>query len=228
MNPYTFILDSRIIDLADNYPWIIPIIDTFQMDTDSSITVAEIAENKNINIELLVEIITNAIVRGIPEYTIPTLNNGNSINDTINYIITHHHLYLRTELPRLIKSTEKVIEKDSNSCNYLAELLLFLQGFDIALVKHLNKEEIEVFPFITHTDYEVINDGLRQAILLMEFEHNHVSNALNHLSLITDNFTIENGTNARMKELIASLKMMARTFDEHLNLEEQLIHDLIF
>jgi iron-sulfur cluster repair protein YtfE (RIC family) len=228
MNAYLFILDSRICDLSDNYPWLISLFDILQVNTKSSTTVAELANDKNIETELLVNIISNAIIRGIPDYTMPSLDTGHTINDIVSYIITHHHLYLRSELPRLISSASKIISELHAMPEYLPELVLFLNGFKISLCNHFDKEESEVFPYISHHDNEIINDGLRQAILLMEFEHNHVSSSLNQLSLITENFHINISSDTRIKELINSLKTLTTTFDEHLCLEEKLIHDLLF
>lgn len=228
MNAYLFILDSRICDLADNYPWLVSLFDILQVNIKSSITVAEFAVENNIETELLVKIISNAIIRGIPDYTMPSLDAGHTISEITNYIITHHHLYLRSELPRLISSASKIISEYHEIHDYMPELVLFLHGFNISLCNHFDKEEKEVFPYISHQDNDKMNDGLRQAILLMEFEHSHVSSSLNQLSLITDNFHIDINADARIKELINSLKELAKTFDEHLCLEEKLIHDLIF
>jgi iron-sulfur cluster repair protein YtfE (RIC family) len=228
MNPHLFILDSKICDLTDNYPWLISIIDILHIDINSSATVAEISKNDNIKVDFIAKIILNAIIRGIPDYTIPTLDTGHTINDIVNYIVTHHHLYLRTELPRLIKSGQQINYTNYDSSSFLPELLVFLQGLNITLNNHFDKEETEVFPFIVHENSDVINNGLRQAILLMEFEHSHVNKALNQLSLMTDNFHIGIDANTRIKELIISLNKLTKTFDEHLYLEEQLIHDLIF
>ncbi len=229
MNSYLLILDSKICNLTENYPWLVSIFDVLQVNINTSLTVTEISDDLNIDTELLVDMILNAIIRGIPNYTIPSIGTGHSITDIANYIITHHHLYLRTELPRLIKSIGEIISSDTDEkYSYFGELMLYLHQFNIMLNNHFNIEESTVFPYITHADNDVINDGLRQAILLMEIEHEKVSTALYQISLITSDFEIKMDASCRIKDLITSLQILTKTFEEHLNLEEQLIHDLIF
>jgi regulator of cell morphogenesis and NO signaling len=112
-------------------------------------------------------------------------------------IVGHHHLYLRTELPRLGAMLDKVVARHGESNPHLSELQRTYIAMWDELRNHMMKEEMVLFPHVVRLEGAQANgmaaprfhcSTVLQPIHVMEEEHRSAGNALAKMRALTNNY----------------------------------------
>jgi regulator of cell morphogenesis and NO signaling len=111
----------------------------------------------------------------------------------IDHIVSTHHAYLGSELPRLSAMTEKVAMVHGRNHPELLACRDVFAGFRAELESHMGKEENVLFPMIKVLESasslpESHCGTVQNPIRMMEHEHDDAGRALAKLRELTDGF----------------------------------------
>jgi len=116
-----------------------------------------------------------------------------SLTALADHIQQTHHVYLKSELPRLQPLIEKIAAKHSDKNPKLVQLPYIYGAFRCELEAHMAKEEQVLFPLIRQIDAGSANGAcacgsIENPIGVMEIEHQHAGDALGLMRGLTDDF----------------------------------------
>jgi len=150
----------------------------------------------------------------------------------VEHIVSTHHEYLKSELPRLQKRLEAVYaahrERDSAT---LASLpgIFFLMREELTL--HMQKEERMLFPAIAVAE-RAIQKGFRPSfpfgslanpIRVMLGEHDSAGSALEQIRRITRNYELPAHACETYRALLVGFQELERDLHMHIHLENNLL-----
>ncbi|GLH73804.1 iron-sulfur cluster repair di-iron protein [Geothrix limicola] len=148
--------------------------------------------------------------------------------DLLDHIVTTHHDYLRTELPRLDTLLEKVLRAHGENHPELDEVFDIYQALSMDLMPHLMKEEQILFPFIRRLEAgqapEACFASVQSPIRVMESEHEAVGGLLVRLRACTNEYTAPADGCATFRALYDGFKTLEEDLHLHIYLENQILH----
>jgi len=138
-----------------------------------------------------------------------------SLTDLIDHILTRHHAWLKTELPRLSRLQQKVTAAHGKSLVPLGETFEALRQ---ELAAHMMKEEMILFPMIRAGSAAVANP-----IRVMEHEHDSAGRALEHMRAVTGNYALPADACNSYRALFAGLQELEADMHQHIHLENNIL-----
>ena len=151
------------------------------------------------------------------------------IDTLIDHILQTHHVYMKTELPRLESMLAKVASVHGDRLPALAPVFGPLKQ---ELEGHLMKEEMVLFPLI-RVLAEANRSGLpappshcgsvRNPLRVMLMEHDHAGDALGDLRRLTNNYTLPEGACNTFRALYHGLTEMEADLHQHIHLENNIL-----
>lgn len=151
-----------------------------------------------------------------------------TLTELANHIEQTHHTYLKTELPRLDKMTEKVasVHGERN-----ANLLLIRQTFlTLAqeLLSHMMKEEQILFPMIRQMELGTATEAshcgsIANPIRQMELEHDQAGSALERLSELTDKYSPPDWACNTYRAMFDALSYLQQDMHQHVHKENNVL-----
>jgi regulator of cell morphogenesis and NO signaling len=151
----------------------------------------------------------------------------------IDHIISTHHVYLKSELPRLQFLMDKVLAAHGkNHGDSLAPLGRTFAELRAELEAHLMKEEMVLFPIIR--GLELAKQQGRQApaahcgsvnnpIRVMEHEHDSAGRALEAMRQATGNYTLPADACNTYRALFHALGELEADLHQHIHLENNIL-----
>jgi regulator of cell morphogenesis and NO signaling len=115
----------------------------------------------------------------------------------IDFIIQHHHAYVRQSIPEIEVLLEKVCEVHGSDSPFLISIREDFEGLRDELFEHLEKEEKIVFPAILaifriecgDTDQRMAQNYLKQPLRVVEDEHKRAGELIQSIRKHSDNYT---------------------------------------
>jgi regulator of cell morphogenesis and NO signaling len=155
-----------------------------------------------------------------------------SLRELIQHIVTTHHEYVKTELPRLAALAEKVVNRHGDTQAHLPALQKVLAQLDEELIHHLGKEEHILFPFITKLE-EAQATGtaaphgcfgtVSHPIAMMTREHDDAGGLLAQIEQLTNSFNTPVGACPTYLAFYAGLKEFEQDLHQHIHLENNIL-----
>jgi regulator of cell morphogenesis and NO signaling len=146
------------------------------------------------------------------------------LTELIAHIVSTHHAYLRTELPRLNAQLDKVARvhgvKHADRLTGLPEVYAELRA---ELEPHMMKEENVLFPMILHPEACMMQCGVDRPIAVMEMEHEHAGDALARIRKITRDFEPPEGACVTYRALLSGLRELEQDLHLHIHLENNIL-----
>ncbi len=144
------------------------------------------------------------------------------------HIVSTHHSYLRTELPRLETMAERVAKVHGSHAPRTIELHAVFIDFRRELEDHAMKEEQILFPWIERLESGVPEAGpfgasVSQPILCMEHEHDDAGAALEKMRELTDDFQPPADACNTWRVLYASLAALEQDMHTHIHKENSIL-----
>lgn len=160
-----------------------------------------------------------------------SIDNGNYENpatlpttELIDYIVEHHHGFLREELPRLMKMAERVAHVHGGHTPSLVEARDVLNSLAQELFQHLMKEEQIIFPAIVHFANGVQTDfNLDAPLKQMLVEHEDAGEHLTKLRDLTNEFLPPVDACNTYRALFAGLSKLETDMHCHIHLENSVL-----
>jgi regulator of cell morphogenesis and NO signaling len=142
-----------------------------------------------------------------------------SVAELIDFIVSHYHARLRTEIPELILLADKVEQVHADKASCPRGLTALLHTMHAAVLDHLAKEEQILFP--------LIRTGRGRAaggpIHVMEQEHEDHRPSLARLRELTADLTAPPEACPTWRALYLRLGRLADELMEHIHLENNVL-----
>jgi regulator of cell morphogenesis and NO signaling len=155
-----------------------------------------------------------------------------SVDELINHILTWHHAYLRTALPRLTSLLAKLSEVHGARHPELLNVEKHFADLRIEMESHLRKEEEVLFPYI-RAQGEAARDNaaappnifgtVGNPIRMMESEHQHAGNELILIHELTRGHQVPPDGCATYRVAMEELKAFERDLFLHIHLENNIL-----
>jgi regulator of cell morphogenesis and NO signaling len=145
----------------------------------------------------------------------------------IEHIVETHHVYLKTQLPRLEAMLEKVTRGYVQHGETLRAIAGVFAPMKAELLGHLIKEEMVLFPLIRGL---VAGEGgsfhcgsVQNPIRVMCFEHDSAGEGLARLRHITSGFAAPSDACNTFRALYHELEDLERDLHRHIHLENNIL-----
>jgi regulator of cell morphogenesis and NO signaling len=148
--------------------------------------------------------------------------------DLCDHIERTHHVYLRSELPRLTELLSKVIGAHGASHPELSELGQVFAGLRAELEPHMLKEEHVLFPAIRQIEQAAARVNLpfgtvANPIRVMEDEHGQAGNALARIRELTRNFAVPDDACNTYRATLDALRDLEADLHQHIHKENNIL-----
>jgi regulator of cell morphogenesis and NO signaling len=146
----------------------------------------------------------------------------------IDHIVNTHHVYLKSELPRLEAMLEKILSKHADGHgDVLRPLAATLLAMKAELGSHMMKEEMILFPLIralAEGDKSLFHCGsVRNPIRVMLMEHDSAGDALARLRELTSGFTPPADACNTFRAFYYELAELESDLHRHIHLENNIL-----
>ena len=150
----------------------------------------------------------------------------------IQQIVRVHHQYIRQELPRFAEMAQKLADKRSDRAPELKAVVELLEELRAEMLKHIQKEEQVLFPFIAQMDQESIVvypparacfRSVSHPIFMMEQEHESANRIVAELRQLTIGFEPPEWACATHIALFAGLREFETDLKQHVHLENDIL-----
>lgn len=151
-----------------------------------------------------------------------------SLSELADHIERTHHVFLRSELPRLDRMTEKVASVHGEKDPRLAEVRKSFLTLAEELSSHMMKEERILFPMLRQLeaseDAPMFHCGtLANPIRQMELEHDQAGSALERMRAFTDGFTPPEWACNTYRALLDALAHLEQDMHQHIHKENNVL-----
>jgi regulator of cell morphogenesis and NO signaling len=148
--------------------------------------------------------------------------------ELIDHIISTHHAYLRTELPRLADLFVKVARVHGARHPEVGDCNEVFNGLRAELESHMFKEEQILFPMIREMEEARSTGGVhcgtvQNPIRVMEMEHDHAGDALARLRAQTNGYAPPADACASFHALLDGLSRLEADLHRHIHKENNIL-----
>lgn len=148
------------------------------------------------------------------------------LRDLIAHIVTRHHAYLKSELPRIADLFAKVLRAHGEREPRLAEVSEVFEVLKEELDAHLMKEEMILFPAIVRIgagSSAGVPCSIEHPIARMEYEHESAGRALAQMRHLTLDYYISDEACNTYRALFAALIELEGDLHQHIHLESNIL-----
>lgn len=150
-----------------------------------------------------------------------------------DHIEATHHAYLREELPRLDRMTEKVARvhgEKQPKLKAIREAFVALRG---ELEPHMMKEERILFPMVRQLEDSSQQAGchcgsIENPIRQMELEHDHAGDALARIREAADDFVAPDWACNTYRAMLDGLQQLEQDLHQHIHKENNVLFPKAF
>ena len=146
--------------------------------------------------------------------------------DLIAHIVTRHHAYLKSELPRIAELSTKVLRAHGEREPRLAEVNEVFEVLKEELDAHLMKEEMILFPAITKLEAGSSSGApcsIEHPIARMEYEHESAGRALAQMRHLTLDYYVPDEACNTYQAFFAALIELEADLHQHIHLENNIL-----
>jgi regulator of cell morphogenesis and NO signaling len=152
---------------------------------------------------------------------------GMTLIQLADHIQQTHHVYTKTELPRLVALADRMAASHGERDPRLLEVASVMRTLTKEMLDHMEKEEAVLFPLIRRTETEGLPTGpssvVAAPIRAMEAEHDDAGHALARLRTLTDNFTPNDKSCNSHRALLAGLAAFEADLHRHVHKENNIL-----
>ncbi len=158
-----------------------------------------------------------------------------SLTELADHIEQTHHVYLKSELPRLRALADKVAKVHGVRQPKLLQVAAIFAAMSDEILEHTAKEELVMFPYLRLLDQgNGRASGLPSAhfstvakpVSCLESEHDDAGAALMLLRQLTDQYTAPEGACASWQALLAGLAHLDQDLRVHIHKENSILFPL--
>jgi regulator of cell morphogenesis and NO signaling len=155
-----------------------------------------------------------------------------SLAALVEHISTTHHVYVKTEIPRLQALAQKVAGKHGPNHPEVRQVKEVFDNLAEELSQHLTKEEQILFPYVAAMERaQITGEALphscfgtvQNPIRMMFLEHDSAGDALKQLRQLTANYTAPADGCVSFKTLYQALADFEADLHQHIHKENNIL-----
>lgn len=192
-------------------------------------TIAEACNEAGIESEQLIKQLENIAGQFDPdtEYI-----NSLELDELCEYIVKRHHAYVRSNIPFLQESIEKICQVHGTNHPELFEIRKLFNESAGQLTMHMQKEEIMLFPYIQKMVKEQTENALISRptygtvsipIGVMITEHEAEGERFDKIAELTENYSIPEDACTTYEVTINHLRDFENDLHRHIHLENNIL-----
>ena len=148
------------------------------------------------------------------------------------HIVSAHHDYVRSELPRLGLFAQKVVARHGSDRSELPQIQQLVGAVGEELLQHLSKEEVVLFPYIRNLEESLATCGprslgcfgtVRNPIRVMMAEHDAAGALLSQIRELSSDYTPPEGACPTYRGFYQALSEFERDLHQHVHLENNIL-----
>jgi regulator of cell morphogenesis and NO signaling len=154
-----------------------------------------------------------------------------SLTELADHIEETHHVYLKSELPRLQALADKVAKVHGVREPRLVKVATLFSAMSEELLEHTAKEELVLFPFMRLLDQgkgspNATFSTVAKPVSCLESEHDDAGAVLMQLRQLTDQYAPPEGACASWQALLAGLAHLDQDLRIHIHKENSILFPL--
>lgn len=155
-----------------------------------------------------------------------------ALSDLIDHIVSTHHAFVKSELPRIEALLAKVVRKHGPSHPELNAVASIFAGLQQELTMHLMKEEQVLFPYVRQLELAAAGVTARPAscfgtvqnpVRMMMMEHDAAGDMLREMRQLSSDFTPPADACVSYQTLYAALEGLEKDLHQHIHLENNIL-----
>lgn len=155
-----------------------------------------------------------------------------SISALVNHIVSTHHATVKSEVPRILQLTAKVVSVHGKNHPELAQVQELFGELGQELFAHLAKEEQILFPYLVQAERAVQTGEpmphscfgtVQNPVRMMMMEHDAAGDALRELRAITSNYAPPADACISYKTLYQAIDAFEKDLHQHIHLENNIL-----
>lgn len=149
----------------------------------------------------------------------------------IDFVIQHHHGYVRESVPRIRELLDKVCDAHGIDSPYLLAVRDNFDSLSDELLQHLPKEEEIVFPAMrrmfrgtpAENDTNIIESNIGSPIKEMEDEHERAGDLIKTIRSLSDNYTVPSHACPTFRLAFLMLNQFDSDLMQHIHIENNIL-----
>ncbi|HEY8936815.1 MAG TPA: iron-sulfur cluster repair di-iron protein [Cyclobacteriaceae bacterium] len=223
--------DATVADIALSFPQALEILNRYNLDycCGGKKLFTKVCEKAGLNPESVWEEILLARIHVGPDnymrfdtWEAPLL---------IDFIVQHHHHYVRDAIPQILALLDKVCNAHGNDSPFLLTVKENFNKLAVELLNHLPKEEEVLFPAIrkifhngtSQLESNISKSHLKSPIVIMEDEHEIAGQLIKSIRALTSNYTPPTFACPTFKLIYIMLSQFDKDLMQHVHLENNIL-----
>lgn len=154
-----------------------------------------------------------------------------SLTDLVDYIVEHHHEYLRDELAPLSELIEKVEGVHGDNHPELHEVAEVFEQLAREIPVHLSEEEQILFPIVRQLEDQgasgVEAETASQLLEGLEGDHDETAEHLEQIRELTDGFAVPEDACPSYQNMLERLEELERDLHMHVHRENNVLFEKV-
>lgn len=211
----------------------VPVLEKYRLDfcCKGKRTLADACKESNVSVESVMQELQQV---QNTETLRHTPFNEMTAEQLINYIVTHHHFYVKQAVQNIYQHSQRVAMKHGDRFPYMVKVAQLFVEVAEEMIAHMQKEEMILFPRIKQLEEMVVNGEADKGDLpyvsapinIMEQEHEHAGNLLAEIRNLTNDYTAPADACTTFRITLAELKEFEEDLHQHVHLENNILFPL--
>ncbi len=210
---------QTLASIVSNHYQAAPLFEKFHLDfcCKGKQTLATACEQKGLDIHTveqeLEEIISGAYRKNVVFADMNT-------EQLIQYILMHHHFFVKQTAPQIVGFLEKIKDKHGDRFPQMSRVLALFRELSFELLSHMEKEEKILFPAMKILETEqTAAIPFKPVIEQMLAEHNEAGDLMEQIRILTLDYTPPENTCTTFQLTLTMLKDFEANLHKHVHLE---------
>ena len=208
----------------------VPVLEKYNLDfcCNGKRTLAQACTEKGIKIESITAELAS-LTRVITKQKMPFAEMD--AEQLIEYILIHHHFYVKQSMPAITAHLSKVAFKHGDRLPYMRDVYDMFVIVAREMTLHMQKEEEVLFPRIREAELlsrsgsssEGVPCFIQACINALEAEHEEVGAIMYQIRIATNNYTPPHDACTTFKVCLAELKEFEEDLHKHVHIENNIL-----
>jgi len=191
-------------------------------------TIGDVCSAEHLSSDELLSELRELEARGTPPADVTAW----PLADLIDHIVNRHHAFVRTQHPIISTHLERIVARHGKAHPELAEVASVFSWVKDELLRHMQKEEMVLFPYIRLMDQTRRADrpaprapfgSVSNPVAMMVHEHEQAANALARLNALTNGYSVPDDGCATYRAAMAAIAEFDADLRQHVHLENNVL-----
>jgi len=208
----------------------VPVLEKYNLDfcCNGKRTLAQACTEKGIKIESITAELAS-LTRVITKQKMPFAEMD--AEQLIEYILIHHHSYVKQSMPAIITHLSKVAIKHGDRFPYMKDVYDMFVVVAREMTLHMQNEEEVLFPRIREAPLlsrsggssELVPSSIQACANALEAEHEEVGAIMYQIRIATNNYTPPQEACTTFRLCLAELKEFEEDLHKHVHIENNIL-----